>query len=93
MSKYLKNGEREVLSAEIEKRRSLQAQAKKLKASATAIGRGKSVPNFRTHVVSGQALLQMAELVDLLGKRDCFSQLERYLTSTVTKRATTSIGT
>lgn len=76
-SRYLKEGEREPLEAQIAHRRSLQEELKTLQRS-NLIDKS-SQTDFESNVVIGDGLLAFAKGVQGWEKRDCFSRLEQYL--------------
>ena len=78
-SRYLRDGEMEPLQAQIEQRKSLQAQLKKLIAGMPKAHQPKL--DFETSVIIGNALSAMSQGVKGWGLRNCFDQLEEYLYS------------
>ena len=78
-SKYLRDGEMEPLQEQIEQRKSLQAELKKLQAGMPKQRQPKL--DFETSVIIGRGLTAMSQGVENWGRRDCFAQLEDYLYS------------
>ncbi len=78
-SKYLRDGEMEPLQEQIEQRKSLQAELKKLQAGMPKQRQPKL--EFETSVIIGKGLTAMSQGVENWGRRDCFAQLEDYLYS------------
>ena len=78
-SKYLRDGEMEPLQEQIEQRKSLQAELKKLQAGMPKQRQPKL--DFETSVIIGRGLTAMSQGVENWGRRDCFTQLEDYLYS------------
>ena len=76
-SKYLRDGEMEPLQEQIEKRRELQKELKKLQDKLPK-QTGKDL-TFETNITTGKALRALAWGVEGWEKRDCFSKLEDYL--------------
>lgn len=77
-SKYIKDGELEGLQEQIEKRRTLQSELKKLEKE---VPKMKNVPvsEFYTKVSSGEQLLQMTETVKRYEKRNCYNLIQKFL--------------
>lgn len=75
--RYLKEGELEPLEALILHRRNLQKELRKLK-GASAFVKAPTV-EFESNVITGDALFEFAKGVRGWEKRDCFSDMERYL--------------
>lgn len=78
-SKYLRDGEMEPLQEQIEQRKSLQAELKKLQTGMPKQRQPKL--DFETSVIIGRGLTAMSQGVENWGRRDCFAQLEDYLYS------------
>lgn len=76
-SRYLRDGELEPLQKQIEERRSLQAELKKLQAGMPKQSQPKL--DFETSVITGRGLDAMFQGVESWQRRDCFAQLEDYL--------------
>lgn len=77
-SKYIKDGELKGLQEQIEKRRSLQSELKKLEKE---VPKMKNVPvsDFYTKVSSGEQLMQMTETVKRYEKRNCYNLIQKFL--------------
>lgn len=77
-SKYIKEGELDGLREQIEKRRSLQGELKKLEKE---VPKMKNVPvsDFYTKVSAGEQLLQMTETVKHYEKRNCYNLIQKFL--------------
>lgn len=81
-SKYIKAGEFEHIKAQIELRKTLQAELKELQSktdsTVTAVGINSE---FETNVTVGKGLSAMAKGVAGWERRDCYEQLQSYLHS------------
>ncbi len=77
-SKYIKDGELEVLQDKIEKRRKLQAELKNLEKE---VPKMKNIPvsEFYTKVSSGEELLKMTASVKNYEKRNCYKAIQKFL--------------
>lgn len=89
-SRYLKNGEMEPLQEQIDSRRKLQSRLKELEKESPALMM--PATEFETNVVTGRELLAMTMGVRTWQKRDCFSQIERYIHSEETDRVCLIFG-
>ena len=83
-SKYLKKDVRDIIFAQVEKRRELASQLKALLAETGPALSDKPLENhisYRTNVSSGLALRTMVKNVLGFKKRDCYRTLEKFLRS------------
>ncbi|MDD6215460.1 MAG: AAA family ATPase [Roseburia sp.] len=89
-SKYIKKGEREQIFAEVEQRRQLQEELRKLKK--LNLADTPKTARFETSVIIGKRLLAMTKGVRNWQERDCFKQLQKYLNSNETDRVCLVFG-
>lgn len=77
-SKYIKDGELEKLQEQIERRRELQSELKKLEKE---VPKMKFIPisDFYTKISSGEELLKMTETVERYEKRNCYNLIQKFL--------------
>jgi len=77
-SKYIKDGELEILQEQIELRRKLQS---KLKSLEKEMPKMKNIPvsEFYTKVSSGEELWKMTESVVSYEKRNCYNMIQKFL--------------
>ena len=88
--RYLREGEMEPLRAQIERRKTLQAELKALGAALPKPQAPK--PDFETSVITGAGLAALSQGVKDWGLRDCFGQLEEYLYSRESDRVCLIFG-
>lgn len=77
-SLYLKAGDRERIIEQVAQRKKLTEELKALQASASSGSEGENTV-YRTHVMLGAELERLISSVRALKKRDCFSQLQKYV--------------
>lgn len=77
-SKYIKDGELEILQEQIELRRKLQSELKSLEKE---VPKMKNIPvlEFYTKVSSGEELWKMTESVVSYEKRNCYNKIQKFL--------------
>lgn len=78
-SQYLNDDEAELLQQQIEQRKELQSQLRQLMGKSRIRVASKKKLKFETSVSIDDALTNLADGVQMWGKRDCFTQLEEYL--------------
>ena len=76
-SKYIKKGERKQIFAEVEQRKQLQEELRELKK--LDLADTPKTTRFETSVIIGKRLLAMTRGVRNWQERDCFKQLQKYL--------------
>lgn len=79
ISKYVKISERAAIFAQLEQKKKLQQELKQLEKSASALQRESPPMAFQTHVIFGNELQKMCSAVQHMKRRDCFSQIEKYI--------------
>lgn len=89
-SKYIKKNEREEIFTGIERRKQLQEELRELKASFSFTP--PKAASYETSVIAGEPLLAMTKGISALEKRDCFKQLQTYLSSENTDRVCLVFG-
>ncbi len=80
-SKYIRDDEYNEIREKIAQRKELQKELKELKARTLASAKSNLLQyaDYETNVLTGDALLFGCRQVQAFEKRDCFDQLERYL--------------
>lgn len=91
-SKYIKINEREQIFAQVEQRRILQEELKKMKKETPMPLQKLSTNMFETNIVMGRGLQAMTRGVRNWQKRDCFEKLQTYLNSDETDRVCLIFG-
>ena len=90
-SKYIKDGKLEKLQKDIEHRKELQNELKKLEKE---VPKMKSIPlsDFTTKVTAGERLVEMTESVKNYEKRDCFVSIQKFLSKPAEPRVCVIYG-
>lgn len=89
-SKYIKKNEREQVFAGVARRKKLQEELRELKKQECVYA---PMPTkFETSVITGNRLLAMTKGVQNWKERDCFEQLQRYLSSGASDRVCLIFG-
>ncbi len=89
-SKYMKKDEREQIFAGVERRKQLQDELRELKR--LEVADTPVVTKFETSVITGNRLLAMTRGIRNLKERDCFEQLQQYLSGDATDRVCLVFG-
>lgn len=89
-SKYIKKDEREQILAALERRKQLQDELRELKK--LDIVETPASTKFETSVVIGKRLIAMTKGVRNWKERDCFKQLQKYLSNDATDRVCLVFG-
>ena len=89
-SKYIKKTEREQIFAKVKRRKELQEELRELRK--LDIADTPSQTKFETSVVIGNRLLAITKGVRNWKERDCFKQLQKYLSSDTTDRVCLVFG-
>ncbi len=78
-SRYIKLDEREITMKQLERRKEIQQELRKLRKEAGVSSVKAEAPVYHTRVVSGVELDHMISSVEGLQKRDCFTSLQKYM--------------
>lgn len=79
ISKYVKISERDAVLAQMEQKKQLQQELKQLEKTVSVSRNEKPTLEFLTHVIFGNELQKICSAVQHMKKRDCFSQIEKYI--------------